>query len=180
MRLSPREMAQFGMLGAVMYASKVVMELLPNVHLLGTFTMAMTLAYGKKALYPLYTFVLICGLFNGFAVWWVPYLYVWTVLWGVTLLLPRNLPAKVRPLVYMAVCGLHGLLFGVLYAPAQALFFGLSLEQTIAWVLAGLPFDLMHGVSNFFCGLLILPLARIMERANTGAGYVSLSARKKP
>lgn len=173
MRLSPREIAQFGMLGAVMYASKAVMELLPNIHLLGALTMAMTLAFGKKALYPLYTFVFLCGLFHGFAVWWVPYLYVWTVLWAVTLRLPRKTPAC------MLVCGLHGLLFGVLYAPAQALFFGFDFHQTVAWVLAGLPFDLMHGVSNFVCGLLVLPLARRMEQASRGTGYVSLSEQRK-
>ena len=33
------------MLGALMYASKVVMEVAPNVHLLGVFTMAFTLVY---------------------------------------------------------------------------------------------------------------------------------------
>ena len=35
MKLKTREVAIFGMLGALMYASKVFMELLPNVHLLG-------------------------------------------------------------------------------------------------------------------------------------------------
>ena len=33
MKLKTREVAIFGMLGALMYASKVFMELLPNVHL---------------------------------------------------------------------------------------------------------------------------------------------------
>ena len=54
------------MLGALMYASKVVMEVAPNVHLLGVFTMAFTLVYRKKALYPIYTYVLLNGLFTGF------------------------------------------------------------------------------------------------------------------
>ena len=36
MKLSVREIAVFGMLGALMYASKVLMEALPNVHLLGS------------------------------------------------------------------------------------------------------------------------------------------------
>lgn len=61
------------MLGALMYASKVVMEVAPNVHLLGVFTMAFTLVYRKKALYPIYTYVLLNGLFTGFATWWIPY-----------------------------------------------------------------------------------------------------------
>ncbi len=50
MKLTIRETAIFGMLGAVMYASKMVMEFLPNVHLLGVFTVAFTVVYRKKAL----------------------------------------------------------------------------------------------------------------------------------
>ena len=45
MKLKTREVAIFGMLGALMYASKVFMELLPNVHLLGVFTISFTLVY---------------------------------------------------------------------------------------------------------------------------------------
>ena len=52
MKLSVREIAVFGMLGALMYASKVLMEALPNVHLLGVFVVALTVVYRKKALYP--------------------------------------------------------------------------------------------------------------------------------
>ena len=59
MKLKTREVAIFGMLGALMYASKVFMELLPNVHLLGVFTLSFTLVYRKKALYPIYTYVLL-------------------------------------------------------------------------------------------------------------------------
>jgi len=76
MKLNVREIAVFGMLGALMYAAKLALEFLPNVHLLGTFTMALTLTYRRKALYPIYTYVFINGLFAGFAAWWVPYLYL--------------------------------------------------------------------------------------------------------
>ena len=42
-RLTVREMAIFSMLGALMFTSKIVMELLPNVHLLGVLTIVYTL-----------------------------------------------------------------------------------------------------------------------------------------
>ena len=169
MKLTVREIAIFGMLGALMYASKVIMEVLPNVHLLGVFTMAFTLVYRKKALYPIYTYVMINGFFSGFATWWLPYLYLWTILWGVTMLLPRNMPSKIQPIVYMLVCAAHGFLFGTLYAPAQALLFGLSVEGMISWIIAGLPWDAIHGISNFFCGILILPIVKILKLADKSA-----------
>lgn len=165
MKLTIREVAVFGMLGALMFASKQLMEFLPNVHLLGTFIVAITLVYRKKALYPLYTFILITGMFNGFATWWLPYLYIWAVLWGAVMLLPRNMPRKLRPIVYMLVSAAHGFLYGTLYAPAQAVLFGLNLEGMIAWIIAGLPWDAVHGVSNFCCGVLILPLSNVIGRA---------------
>ena len=163
MKLKTRELAIFAMLGAIMYVSKIIMELIPNIHLLGTFIMAYTLVYRRKALYPIYVFVLLCGALGGFNTWWVPYLYVWTVLWGVAMLLPKHMPKKIAPIIYMLVCALHGFCFGILYAPAQALMFGLSFEQTLAWIASGFPFDVMHGIGNFFCGMLIVPLVSLLK-----------------
>lgn len=157
-----REMAVFAMLGALMYASKMIMEVAPNVHLLGVFTIAFTVVYRKKALYPIYTYVLLNGIFCGFATWWIPYLYLWAVLWGATMLLPKRIPEKIRPLVYMLLCAAHGFLFGTLYAPAQALLYGLSFQKMVAWIISGLPWDFVHGVSNFFCGILIVPIVKIL------------------
>ena len=153
------------MLGAVMYASKLLMEVAPNIHLLGVFTIAFTVVYRKKALYPIYIYVILNGTFSGFAAWWVPYLYVWTVLWGVVMLLPEHLPKRLRPLIYMTVCAVHGFLFGTLYAPAQAVLFGMSFQGMISWIIAGLPFDLIHGVSNLFCGILIVPVISALQLA---------------
>ena len=145
-----------------MYASKMIMEVAPNVHLLGVFTIAFTVVYRKKALYPIYTYVLLNGIFCGFATWWIPYLYLWAVLWGATMLLPKRIPEKIRPLVYMLLCAAHGFLFGTLYAPARALLYGLSFQKMIAWIISGLPWDFVHGVSNFFCGILIVPIVKIL------------------
>lgn len=170
MNLKVREVAVFGMLGALMYVSKVIMEIAPNVHLLGVFTIAFTVVYRKKALYPIYTYVILNGIFTGFATWWLPYLYIWTVLWAVTMLLPKNMPKKIRPIVYMLVNACHGFLFGTLYAPAQALLFGLSFQGMIAWIIAGLPWDMIHGVSNFFCGTLIVPIILLLRRLERSSG----------
>ena len=164
--LSVREVAVFGMLGALMYASKIAMEVLPNIHLLATFVVSMTVVYRQKALYPIYVFVLLLGLFNGFNIWWIPYLYLWTVLWLVVMLLPKNMSRKKSAIVYSVVAALHGFLYGTLYAPAQAIMFHLNFKGMVAWIVAGFPFDAIHGVSNFFCGLLIVPLIELLRRVD--------------
>ena len=66
--------------------------------------------------------------------------------------------------VYAAVCALHGLAYGTLYAPWQALAFGLSWEGMLTWIAAGLPFDALHAAGNLAAGLLILPLSRLLKR----------------
>lgn len=165
MKLNTKEIALFGMLGAVMFASKMLMEILPNIHLLGTFIVAITVVYRKKALYPIYIYVLLNGIFAGFAMWWIPYLYIWTILWAAVMILPKNMPKKVAPIVYAIVCALHGFGFGVLYAPAQALMFGLNFDATLTWIAAGLPFDITHGISNLCCGILIAPLIKLLKNS---------------
>lgn len=170
MKLTIKEIAVFGMLGAVMYGSKLIMELIPNVHLLGVLTVAYTVVYRKKALYPIYTYVILNGIFCGFSAWWVPYLYLWTILWGAVMLLPKKMPKKIEPVIYMAVCAAHGFLFGTLYAPLQAIMFGLNFQGMIAWIVAGLPWDCIHGISNFFCGILIMPIVFALRQAEKNIG----------
>lgn len=165
MKITTRELIVFAMLGAVMYVSKLIMEAVPNIHLIGVFTIAFTVVYRRKALYPIYIYVILMGVLNGFAAWWIPHLYLWAFLWGAVMLLPKKLPGKLQPVIYMTVCAAHGFLYGTLYAPAQALLYGLNFKGMLAWIAAGLPFDLIHGVSNFFCGILVLPIVSILRVA---------------
>ena len=140
------------------------MEFLPNIHLLGMFTILLTIVYRQKALIPIYIYVFLNGVFAGFNMWWVPYLYIWTVLWALTMLIPQKTPVYLQVIIYPLLCALHGLCFGLLYAPAQMVMFSLTFKQTFAWFLAGLPFDIMHCVGNFFAGLLIYPLSTALKK----------------
>ena len=90
-----------------MYASKMLMEALPNIHLLGMFTLLLTLVYRWKALIPIYLYAILLGVTYGFdPLWWPIHLYVWTVLWAIGMLLPRNLPKKAEVILYPLLCAL--------------------------------------------------------------------------
>ncbi len=164
------DMCIFAMLGAIMFLSKLIMELLPNIHLLGMLITVYTLVYRVRALIPIYLYVFLDGIFGGFNLWWMPYLYIWAILWGAVMLLPRRIPDRLGAFIYPLVCALHGLAFGALYAPAQAIMFGLDLKGTLAWIIAGLPYDLIHMVSNFAIGLLIIPMKNVLLRLAKEAG----------
>ena len=162
------ELAVFPMLGVIMFCSKLLMEFLPNIHIVGMLVMLYTVVFRVKALIPIYIFVFLTGLYAGFDVWWLPYTYIWTVLWAFVMLIPKKTPKKALPIIYMSVAALHGFLFGILYAPAQAIIFGLNFKSTIAWIVSGFPFDLIHGASNFICVILICPVIAVLNRVYWG------------
>ena len=147
-----REIAIFAMLGTIMYVSKKLMEWVPNVHFLAVLTVTYTLVYRKKALIPIYVYVLMNGFFEGFATWWIPYLYLWGILWGMAMLIPRNLPVGLTAIISSFVCAL------------QALVFGLSFKSTIAWIVQGLPFDVVHCLGNLAGSVLTIPLVTLLCR----------------
>ena len=157
-------MIVFSMFGAMMFCSALIMEGLPNIHPLAMFIIVLTVVYREKALIPLYIYVILSGLRWAFGLAWMPYVYIWLPLWGAVMLLPRTLPRKWRAIAYPAVAILHGLLFGVLYAPAQALLFGLTFKQTLSWVAMGFAFDVTHAIGNGVIGILALPLSLLVQK----------------
>ena len=83
------------------------------------------------------------------------------------MLLPRKMKPVTATVVYTIVCALHGLLYGTIYAPAQALMFGLSFKGMITWIIAGIPFDLIHAAHNLILGMvLIMPIIMVLRSAD--------------
>ena len=163
-------MIVFSMFGAMMLCSKFIMEGLPNIHPIAMFVILLTVVYRSRALIPVYIYVILDGLRWGFGIAWLPYLYIWLILWGAAMLLPRSAPRWVKLICYPTIATLHGLLFGIMYAPAQAVLFGLNFKQTITWVIAGFPYDVLHGVGNFVMSLLVLPMSELLFKLENKYG----------
>lgn len=164
-RLRVVDLVIFAMLGALMTVLDLCMNILPNVHLGGMLIVTFTVVYRAKALFPIYIYVVLIGLIEGLGLWWLPYLYIWAILWGVTMLLPRRMPTGVAAVVYALVCGLHGFAFGFLWLPSQMLLLHMSFEQALAWWAAGfLTADVPHGIGNLLAGALVVPLAALIRR----------------
>jgi hypothetical protein len=79
-----------------------------------------------------------------------------------------NIPPKARAPIYMFLCALHGLSFGVLTAPVHAITFRLNFQGMIAWIIVGFPFDIVHAIGNFAAGILIIPLATLLKNLDKG------------
>jgi len=135
------------------------MSFLPNIEPVSLLIMLYAVVFGRKALYPIYLYVLLEILFYGIQLWNINYLYVWLVLAIGAWMLRRS----EQPLAWALLSGVFGLLFGALCAPVY-LFSG-GLGFAVSWWISGIPFDLMHCAGNFVMALLLfVPLRRLLEK----------------
>ena len=168
--LTVYEIAVFGMLGALIMVSDLLMNIIPNVHLVGVMIVVLTVVYRWKALFPIYVYVLLIGLMEGIGLWWLPYLYIWTLLWGMIMLLPKRMPTWLAPIVYTLVCGLHGFGFGFWWIPSQMLLMNFSLKQALVWWKFGfITADIPHGIGNLVGSTLIIPLVTLIRKLDKRA-----------
>lgn len=158
-KLTTREIAVMGLMVAVLEASVHAMAAIPNVEPVTLLLMLFTLFLGKRVIYVLAAYLLLEGCFYGFGLWWIMYLYIWPLLTFLTYLLRRQRSVW----IFASLSGLFGLFFGALCS-IPYLFIG-GISGAFAWWVAGIPFDLIHCVSNFLlCLVLFLPLRRCLER----------------
>jgi len=149
-----------------MFISHIALMGVPNIGFIGMFIASFTVTYRFRALIPIYIYIMLYGIFYGFLSW-VPYLFVWLPLWGMFMIAGKfNLPLKVKVPLFMVLCALHGLSFGTLYAPFSALLFGIpfKFQTLVAWVIAGIPYDITHALGNLAAGVLIVPLSELLKK----------------
>lgn len=157
------DIALVGMMVAVIEACKVVMAVLPNIELTSFWVILFALTFGRRIYFVVPVFTLLEGLMYGFGMWWFMYLYAWPALAVLTRLL-RKMDAS---LGWAIVSGSFGLLFGMLCSIPYGIVGAVDglasgLRAAFTWWVAGIPFDLIHAVSNF---VLMLALYRPMRRA---------------
>ena len=159
MKLSVKEMVLFSMLTTVLLVAQVALSSIPNVEIVSLLVILYTLLLKKKTLYIIYIFAILEGLLYGFGLWWLMYLYVWTVLWGITMLFQKEKSS----ITWAFISGFFGLFFGSLCSVPYFIIGGLSMG--FSYIASGLIFDIMHGISNFLVTLVLFPyLYKVIKR----------------
>ena len=157
--LSIRQIALFGMLGALTFGMKVVMAALPNIEPVSLMVMLFAVVFGIKGLYPTYLYVLLEILFYGINLWNINYLYAWAILFFCAYFM-RKLK---NPLWWACLSGVFGFLFGFFCAIAYIAIGGVSFA--VAWWVSGIPFDITHAIGNLCIALILfVPLRKLLER----------------
>lgn len=151
-------LATMGILCAILLMGQLGMSFLPNIEPVSTLIILYTLTYKRQVFPIIYTFVILEGIIFGFGVWWVSYLYIWSILALITLALQKMDSA----ILWAVVSGSFGLLFGALCAIPYLISGGFY--AAFAYWTSGIPFDILHCTGNFVLTLALyrplLPLLR--------------------
>lgn len=148
-----------GILSAVLFAGKLGMSFLPNIEPVTTLIILYTLTYKKQVFPIVYTYVLLEGIVFGFGIWWVSYLYIWSILALVVIALQKIDSA----VLWAVISGAFGLSFGALCAIPYLISGGPGAAFSY-WV-EGIPFDILHCLGNFALTLVLYdPLKHLLKR----------------
>lgn len=154
-----RDVALMGMMTATLEVSKLALAGIPNVEIISLLVILYSLSFGRKTIYSVCIFVLLECMIWGFGLWTIMYLYAWPLL-SIGACALRNIDSL---WFWSILSAAFGLMFGGLCALVY-LFLG-GPKTAFAWWIAGIPFDLVHGVSNFvLMAVLYRPLRRVLHR----------------
>ena len=165
MKLKVRDITLIAMMVAVIEVSKFLLAQVPNVELVTFWIMMFSLYFGKRVYYVIIVFVLLEGFVYGIQLWWIMYIYAWPLLAFITMKI------KDQSTLNMSIIScVFGLLFGFLCS-FPYFFIGAvdsiqnGIRAAMSWWVAGIPWDLIHGISNFIIMLVLhKPIIRVMER----------------
>lgn len=161
MKIKPGEICLYSMLGTLIFALKFIMSGLPNIEPVSLLLIIYTIIFRYKTFYILIVYILFEILMYGFSFWSIGYFYIWPILIFAILIINKN----TNKITLSIISGLFGLLFGAFYIPLYFIAGGPSFA--ITWWISGIPYDAIHGISNFIlCLILFKPLYNILFKLN--------------
>ena len=156
--INTKDIVLIGIMLAVIEVVKFSLSFIAGVEMVSLLFIVYTLFFREKMVYFLPTFCLVEGVLFGFGLWWFMYIYVWAIL-VIAVYLFRN---KKSVWFFSILSGIFGALFGLLCSPVYIFTGGINFA--ISWWIAGIPTDILHGISNFIiCLVLFKPLNRITK-----------------
>jgi len=163
MKPSPaKNIAIYGILGALMFAAKMALVFLPNIEPVSLLVMLYAVVFGWEGLYSVYVYILLEFAMWGIHYWSACYLYIWLILF----IAARLLKNSEHPLLWASVSGVFGLSFGALCAIVYFVIGGWN--TAVSWWAAGIPMDIVHGVANFVIAFVLFkPMRKLLERLSS-------------
>ena len=146
-----RDIVLIGILSASITAGKLALSFIPNVEIVTLLFIMYTLVFGiKKGFFISIIFTTTEIFIYGFSTWLIMYYILWPLLVLITGLLKDRLKSEYA---YATVGAVFGYTFGMFFAVMESFFYGAAYGW--AYWIRGIPFDLLHGTSNFIIVLVL-------------------------
>lgn len=172
-KVKTRELVTMALLTAIMFVGQVSLAFLPNIEVVSLLVIVYTQVYKKKTFFIIYAFAFLEGLTYGFGVWWFGYLYIWSILALIVLLIGKQTSA----VLWSIVSGAFGLIYGFLYAIPYFVAGGWA--AGFSYWIAGIPYDITHCIGNVVVALLLYkPIHFVLTKLVLEQKYSEQSANK--
>lgn len=158
-RIATKELVQLAIIAALMVAGKEALSFIPNVHPVMLIIVIATLVYGWKTMLAVLCFDLLEIIIYGFGLWTIMYIYIWPL----AVVLVMIFRKESSRLFWACIAGGFGLIFGALCS-IPYIFIG-GFHAAAAYWISGIPYDLIHGISNFVILLFLFnPLKQVLTK----------------
>lgn len=171
-KLTIGDIALMGVMVAVIEACKVALAFLPNIELTTFWIIMFTLLFRWRILFVIPVFILVEGAMYGFGLWWIMYLYAWPLL----ALVAYVCREQESVWFWSFLSSMFGFSFGLLCTfpyVVTGMVDGIrsGLHAGFTWWVAGIPFDIVHGIGNFvLMAVLYKPVRLAMKRVRMRNG----------
>ncbi len=154
------------MMLALIEVGKRALDFLPNVEVVTFLFLVFTILRGRRVILVSFAFTFVETLVFGSGIWVIMYLYVWPLEIQLVHMLHKRFPGDEEGYWwYCILAALFGLFFGAFCTLPYWIIGGP--KTAIAWWIAGIPMDILHGVSNFLvCFCLFRPFMRAARKAD--------------
>lgn len=168
-KLTVRDITLIGLMVAVIEVCKIALSWAPNVELTSFWIIMFARYFGKRVFFVIPVFIVVEGAMYGLHLWWIMYIYAWPLLAVMAIIFRKSDSA-----VSLAVLsGIFGLMFGLLCSIPYIFIgtvdggIGNGLRTAFAWWIAGIPWDMVHGIANFFIMMILYrPVSAVMKKTD--------------
>ncbi len=168
-KVRTKELVVMAFLSAALLAVQIALAPIPNIELVSLLIYIYTQVYRKRVFLIIYVFVLLEGCVYGFGVWWLGYLYVWSIL-AAAVLLTKDAGKQKSVSLSCVILGGYGLIYGFLFSIPY--FAVLGWKGGFAYWVSGIPFDLIHCAGNIAIALFLYkPLYSVIRWLNCKSVY---------
>lgn len=141
------QLTRIALLGALLYVAQVSLSFLPNIEIVTLLIVIFTKNLGKEGTIACFVYVCLTAITWGFGLWWLTYLVVWPLF----SLLVYRLRKIDSWLIWAAIDGVFGLIFGAIFAIPYAF---VSISYAITYWISGIPFDIAHCIGNIVVAII--------------------------